>query len=354
MPTCYVCDCEITENNTYEEHIILNALGGKLVSPSIICATCAKNFDSIDTSLSNQLNFAGLFLDIKRDRGKNPNIKVKQDITGKEFLLKAGGKPFTVRPIIDNQQDGRIFIKAKDENEMRTVLNGLKRKNPWIQDIDIEGIINKANRGQEYLDQPFTINIQLDNTTFRAICKMITSFYMQNGGNRQNILHLLPYILGESQVNSVFHYYPDRTLTSTNDSFQILHQLFIQGNSTEKIIYGYVELFSTFKFLVIISDDYNGNDFYKAYSFDVINRVQIEPDINLNLCKDSILEIKESQQENINKFQEALNEFKFFIYQKQSEQHISDIVQESIDDLFTDIQESAIPSQDRVREDFTT
>jgi hypothetical protein len=49
-----------------------------------------------------------------------------------------------------------------------------------------------------------------------------------------------------------------------------------------------------------------------------------------------------------------LNEFRFFIYQKQSEQHISTIVQASIDDLFTDIQEGAIPSQDRVREDFTT
>jgi len=88
MPNCYVCDCEITENNTYREHIILNAVGGKLVSPSIICKKCAPKFDSIDTTLSSQLNFAGLMLDIKRDRGTNPPIKVKKDITGEKFLLK--------------------------------------------------------------------------------------------------------------------------------------------------------------------------------------------------------------------------------------------------------------------------
>lgn len=346
MPTCYVCDCEITENNTYREHIILNALGGKLVSPSIICATCAEKFNSIDTSLSKQLNFAGLLLDIKRDRYKNPSIEVEQDITGKKFLLKAGGKPFPVRPIIKKDKDKdneNIHIQAKDEDEMRTVLNGLKRKHSWIQDI--EEIINKANRSQEYLDQPVTINIQLDNTIFRAICKMIISFYMQNCGNRKNILHLLPYILGESQVNCVFYYYPDRRLTTNNDSFKILHQLFIKGNSTEKIIYGYVELFSTFKFLVILSDDYNGNDFCKAYSFDVINRVQIEPNVNLNLCKNSIIEIKESQQENINKFKNALYELMLCIDEKQSKEHISNIVQTSIENLFKDIEEGAIISE---------
>jgi hypothetical protein len=351
MPTCYVCDCEITEKNTYREHIILNALGGKLVSSSIICNNCAKEFDSIDTSLSKQLNFAGLMLDIKRDRGTNPPIKVKKDITGEEFLLKAGGKPFPVRPIIkENQRDGGIFIQAKDENEMRTILNGLKRKNTFLQDKDIEEIISQAVRKQEYFDQPITINIELDNTTFRAICKMIISFYMQNGGNRENISHLLPYILGDIRENCVFYYYPDRTLTTSNDSFKILHQLFIKGNSTEKIIYGYVELFSTFKFLVLLSNDYDGNDFCTSYSFDVMKRAKIEPTINLDLCKNGILKIKESQAKNINKFKDALTEFICFTDEKQSKKHISNMVQTSLENVFKGIEEgSTIGEDDYIR-----
>lgn len=350
MPNCYVCDCEITKNNTYREHIILNAVGGKLVSPSIICKKCAPKFDSIDTTLSSQLNFAGLMLDIKRDRGTNPPIKVKKDITGEKFLLKAGGKPFPVSPIIkENQQDKRIFIQAKDENEMRTILNGLKRKNTFLQDKNIEEIISQAVRRQDYFDQPVTINTELDNTTFRAICKMIVSFYMLNAGNRQHISHLLPYILSDTQENCVFYYYPDTRFTTTNDTFKVLHQLFIKGNSTEKIIYGYVELFSTFKFLVLLSNEYYGNDFCKAYSFDVMNRDQIKPNINLDLCKNSILKIKESQEENINRFKYALAELMLFIDQKQSEKHIGNMVQSSITDVFKDIEEGATISEDDLR-----
>jgi len=342
-----VCDCEITKNNTYREHIILNALGGKLISPSIICETCAEKFNSIDTSLSNQLNFVGLMLNIKRDRGANPSMRVKKEITGEEFLLTAGGKPLPIKPIIkENQQDGGIFIQAKDENEMRKILNGLKRKYTFLKDKDIEEIISQAVRRQEYFDQPVTINIELDNTTFRAICKMIISFYMQNGGNRENISHLLPYILGDSQENCVFYYYPDRTFTTTNDSFKILHQLFIKGSSTEKIIYGYVELFSTFKFLVLLSNDYIGNDFCKEYSFDVMERDKIESNINIDLCKNSISEIKESQQKNINKFKNALDELRFFIDHKQSEEHISNIVQTSIENVFKGIEEGSTINED--------
>jgi hypothetical protein len=52
--------------------------------------------------------------------------------------------------------------------------------------------VEKLQTGSEFVTIFGKILYNANNTTFRAICKMIISFYMQNGGNRENISHLLP------------------------------------------------------------------------------------------------------------------------------------------------------------------
>lgn len=71
---CYVCDKEITSENETEEHILLNAIGGKLKSKKLICKGCNSDLgNKIDNSLARQLNPIANLLDIKRDRGNPQN-----------------------------------------------------------------------------------------------------------------------------------------------------------------------------------------------------------------------------------------------------------------------------------------
>jgi len=73
---CYVCEVEITSENETEEHILLNAIGGKLKSKKLICKSCNSEFGSeIDDTLARQLNPIANLLDIKRDRGNPQNVK---------------------------------------------------------------------------------------------------------------------------------------------------------------------------------------------------------------------------------------------------------------------------------------
>ena len=47
MAICYICENEITKENKYKEHIIPNAIGGKLKSGDLICSNCSAHFDSM-------------------------------------------------------------------------------------------------------------------------------------------------------------------------------------------------------------------------------------------------------------------------------------------------------------------
>jgi hypothetical protein len=49
LVNCYVCEKYIVDGNTYDEHIILNALGGRLHSKHLLCRQCAPLFQTIDT-----------------------------------------------------------------------------------------------------------------------------------------------------------------------------------------------------------------------------------------------------------------------------------------------------------------
>jgi hypothetical protein len=350
MSNCYVCGCAITNNNTYQEHIILNSIGGRLVDPCIICQSCAPSFDAIDAALSSHLNFAGLMLNIKRDRGNNPHIKAKVVETGEDIHLIAGGKPVQVKPIIkENKDDGSINITARDSKQMREVFKGLQRKYSFAGDI--ETLIKKAHKTEDYFDKLVNYNVNIGgDKCFRAICKMIVSFYMHKGGNREQILHLIPSIKDGKHQDIVWHYYPvDKVLDVNFEPIQVLHHLLIKGNYNEKIMYGFVELFSTFKFLVLICDDYVGEDFCNSYSFDVLSRSAVESTINLNLSRETVLNAVKLKEIKLDELKNALHGLMTVIKKKQADDCISNIVQKSIDTAFSGLTSGSIPSDEMIR-----
>ena len=346
MSICYVCGCTITKSNTYREHIILNSIGGKIISSSIICKSCAPRFDVVDKVLSQQLNFVGLMLNIKRDRGTNPHIKATITETGEDIFISSGGKPVQIKPIIEkNQSDASISITARDKKQMREFIEGLKRKETFIDDTEV--ILNNAKIIEDYLDKPVCNQLQIGGKEFfRAICKMILSFYMHNGGNREQILHLIRYIKDGNQQDIVWYYYPNNVECSSKEPIQILHRLIVKANSTEKLMYGYVELFSTFKFLVLMSKNYIGEDFYKSYCFDVLSRTEIESSINLSLSKEEVIKIVEIKENKVDELKGALNKLMKFIHQKQIDDCITNMVKKNVDTCFQGLTEGSVISDE--------
>src|SRR5689334_22818848 len=54
--TCYRCNATLTDDNSSLEHILPNALGGRLKSRALLCKPCnSKCGDTIDAAVINQL-----------------------------------------------------------------------------------------------------------------------------------------------------------------------------------------------------------------------------------------------------------------------------------------------------------
>ena len=237
MVKCYVCQAEIKSEVIYTEHILLNSLGGKLKSESLICQICSPSFDKIDAALSKQLNFVGLLLNIRRDRGKNPDIRAAINETGEEIFISAGGKPVPIKPTINiSNLDEKLHfsLQARDEKQMKEVLHGLKRKYP---DLDVQQLLQTAVVRREYLSNPVHYSGTVGgDEAFRAICKMAINFYMYKGGIRDYISHLISYIKDGQLKNCVWHYYPDELTALNGENFNFFHTLLVKGDPLEHIL----------------------------------------------------------------------------------------------------------------------
>ena len=108
---CFSC---CNNKRLSEEHVIPQALGGKL-SAWIYCVDCNSQFGTeIDSELIKNIQFFGTALDIKRVRGKNQPHDVtlakngtKLTFDGREFKRK--------KPIVKIEKDGDKIKAAIDK-----------------------------------------------------------------------------------------------------------------------------------------------------------------------------------------------------------------------------------------------
>lgn len=267
---CYACQKELTKENETEEHIILNALGGKLKSKKLICKSCNSKFGSdIDDKLSRQLQPISTLLNVKRDRGKPQNVKAKHG--SKEILIEPGGKMKLSRAY--HEIDGNVYhIEAPSIGETRKVLLGLKRKYPQI-DID------KALENVETtIDKNVNAKIEMNFGGYeisRAFCKMAVNFFIFHGGNPNDIQHLLPFIQGKEEEAEVYYFYP-RNEIFNKGAEEILHSIILKGDKLRKQLYVLIELFNEFKMLVFLSRDYQGEDLYESYHYNLVTNEILE------------------------------------------------------------------------------
>lgn len=319
---CYICNKNIPDGNP-KEHIILNALGGNLTSKFLICNFCNNSFSNIDAALSQSLNPFGVLLNIERDdRKTNPRIKATITDTDEKIYIDLGGKPVLpeAKPeITDNS------IQFNTEVQLKKYLV----KNCRFSKSQAEEILkNDVVRRQEYI---FSVTIKtplFGDKQFRSLCKMAINFYMYHGGKRDLIAHLIPYIKGEDKNQYISYYYPNENIpeSTSNLTESFIHTLFIKGNPKEKILYGYIELYNSFKVIVLLSDFYEGDFFQKIYSFDVFTRKEIEKEIDINLSKEEILNLLKSSEKPVKEISIAINDLVESIRLNHLNKHIEDVL----------------------------
>lgn len=296
---CYVCEEEISRENETEEHILLNAIGGRLKSKQLICKGCNSDFGSeIDDSLARQLNPIANLLDIKRDRGNPQNVKGTYN--NKDILIEPGGKLKLARPYVEKNEN-MFHIEASSERQAKEVLKGLKRKHP---EINIDEQIKNADRNKSYLP---SVKINMDfggEEASRALCKMAVNFFIYHGGKPEEVKHLLPYIKGSAEEAEVYFYYPKSEVFYKGEK-EVLHTLILAGDPQRKYLYVYVELFNEFKMVVFINREYEGEAIYQSYHYNVVTNEVVEYDEPVKIPSQQLKRYK-SKNIDVKKFEERM------------------------------------------------
>ena len=179
---------------------------------------------------------------------------------------------------------------------------------------------------------------------------MATSFYIYKGGERNHISHLIPYIRDGQLNNTVWHYYPENISNYNSENIEVLHTLFVVGNPSEKILYAYIELFSAFIFIVLLSDHYTGKEYQELYSFDVIGQKIMDKVSEINLSRDEVLKTVTLRENNLQQIQNSLRCLFKTINNKQLYDIFSKKVENVIENSFKDIPQDTVFTKKMVSE----
>ncbi|MDH5034012.1 HNH endonuclease [Chryseobacterium cucumeris] len=328
MELCYLCGVKMVDKKDYskdkhnselkfkhDEHIIQNALYGRLTAFNILCETCGNKLSkSIDT------DFVKLF-----DLFTVPvaHMLASKDHGGKDSKILTG--------FIKNQTGENISIQLKDgkivpkqplyhyEKEINTVkIYGASKvlksyKEHVLKELKDAGydtssmtvlLLDNINDYQE-LGIPFSEGIENFNTKLLlGLNKIATGFAASKGIRRldmpctidlekeeiiytSNIVSFYPFgifdLLIEPIRSVIEDEFPTHTLMLyTDESF---------GNT--KLVC-YIDLFSTFQFYVILNHNYEGSAINETYYQTIIKQEKPEIDIRgtrwkyINIVADDI------------------------------------------------------------------
>lgn len=279
MSRCYLCKNEITDENVSIEHILPNAIGGRLKSSSLICKECNSKFgDTSDACLAKQLEFFANQLNIKRERGSVQNVEMTRESTGETYLVSPEGDLVPRKPLIKERESNgnlEIYVKANDEKTIESILIGLKRKYPKL---DITKFKDALKHEVEYIDEPLHGTISIDGKKiFPAILKIAVNYYIEKGGDIEFVDSAIE-DLKNNQTHRVDLIIKEGLVVESN-SEEVLHYIFINGCREKKKLYAIIELYSTVQFVVKLSDNYNGEDVQHLYLFDVLKKQEIQKEI---------------------------------------------------------------------------
>ena len=304
MTNCYYCSSLITDENKSDEHIIQNSLGGRLKSSKLLCKPCNNDRTNVfDVEIAKQI-YLPTILNIKRQRSDNINV-TGHTTDGKKYSVDNNLKPRNANFFKPKElENGVMKFIARDINEARSIIKGWKKSNPSInieQELSKINFIDEEVKGFIYFDSALVYG----EKGVKAILKIALNYYFYLKYQKEYVSYPLDFLKGKikgNYNNIVFHYYRDLNFIHTFNDSEISHLIHLKGDSKEKLLYCYVELFSVHCFLIILNYNYLGTDFSKTYCYDFEKKNKIDKSINFKvqrtdidsfsppiaLCKDSL------------------------------------------------------------------
>ncbi|WP_345237866.1 HNH endonuclease [Hymenobacter saemangeumensis] len=304
---CYSCGCPMIDEAyyqqhtaefaskpkfTHDEHIIHNALHGRLTSSRILCKDCGSTFgheaDGAFVSLFTPITARLKDMLLPKQHGKNTSNTL-------QGVLYEGGDPNRERRVVikDNVVTPKepfhsfdaatnlvtIYASAaRAKHYKNIVIKELQANNLNPDEVVFKFVEEVQDMG--VLGVFFTEGTEKFNERLRlGFNKIALGFAMYAGVPRTQVPRVLQLDAhGKGQLvdsQNLIPFYPIGALDRLVENFRPRlegnypsHTLILFSQPREKggqALFCYVDLFSTFQYYVLLNEDYHGEPIYKSY-----------------------------------------------------------------------------------------
>ena len=277
---------------THDEHILQNALYGRLTSSRILCETCGTKFgqgvDSTFVSLFTSLTSRLKDVLLAKQHGKNAVHTV-------QGVLYEGGDPTRERRVeirdrvVSPKDPYHLFDEAgkvvtiyansvRAKQHQQVVIKELKAKGLNPEEVEFRFVEDVRDQGE--LGIFFTEGVPDFNERWHlGFNKIALGFAMYAGVDRTQVPRVLHLDAnGQGQLvdtHNLIPYYPLGTLDQLLELYRLRVEdyypshtliLFTQPRQNGgQMLFCYVDLFSTFQYYVLLNDHYQGEPVYQSY-----------------------------------------------------------------------------------------
>ena len=293
---CTLCGCSLTADNNTEEHIILNAIGGRKKVRGFICRTCNSDSGSEwDNELARHLNPLSIYLDIKRQHGNVPS-QTFPTASGQSVRVNADGTMTPAKPkitVTTEEDTTGINVNARSRRELRQTLEGLQRKCPKLRDVDLDELMLEVQDNLQYSSDPIGISAEFGGAgAGRSLVKSAIALIFDAGIDPSQCDLALDYLLKEDGEPCFGYYYVrGRDFVVNRPAKLPFHCVHVVGRSSNSTLLGYIEFYGLWRMVLCLSETYNERDFSHTYAIDPVKGKELDIAVNLDL---SVSEIREA------------------------------------------------------------
>ena len=236
-------------------------------------------------------------------------MPIKFEYNGREFTREADGKYYSTKLNVEKQDDGRYKLqldalystengaKEKALLPLLNAIDNLAKKFNWEQEkitkIKEDAIQQFKNNVVEIYDAPIfrgKIHLNKDKKLFLAMLKIAIGYYLENNNDLKSIngaINLLKHRNFNDSDKYCYYYFPSDFYP--NDS--IYHTLYLKGDNEHRCIYCLISIYGCINCLVLLNDNYEGENFVQSYCYDLRNHKEIRLKKSITLTNAEIKNI---------------------------------------------------------------
>lgn len=285
---CTLCEKPLAVAGDSAEHIIPNSIGGRRKVRSFICRLCnSRSGDSWDAEIWRQFSHVAMLHGVERDRGELPVIKI-QTVNGTRYRLLSDGSMTPEHPsysVEKGEGGGRISFSARDEGEARRMVKDIAKKFPGA---DVDRMLQALRTTESKLDSPVTFSGEFGgNQANHSMVKTALALAVAIGVRPRQCERAVAYLRSNTATEPCAAFYV-RDLVSNRPKTHAFNCVAIVGDPSRRTLLGYIEYFSMWRMVVILSNTYNGEPTKAIYAFDPSNGREVGIEVDLNLSEEEL------------------------------------------------------------------